>query len=116
LSGHWESIMFELKISPAALGDLLEIKQYISQELDNEQAAIKLIAQITTQIRSLSSFPQMGTPVSSIMDVRTDYRFLPCGHYLVFYRVSNELIYVSRVLYGKRDYIKILLGHVIEEE
>lgn len=108
--------MLKLNISPAVLNDLQEIKLYISQELDNEQAAVKLISQITNKIRNLPSFPHMGSPIFSVMDVRIDYRFLPCASYLIFYRVDHDVIFVSRVLYAKRDYIKILLGNVSEEE
>jgi len=116
LNRHLGLIMLKLNISPAVLDDLQEIKLYISRELNNEQAAVKLISQITNKIRNLHSFPYKGSPISSIMDMRTDYRFLPCASYLIFYRVDHDVIFVSRVLYAKRDYIKILLGNVSEEE
>lgn len=39
--------MNKLKISPEARNDLVEVKNYISQELYNSEAAVNLIAKIT---------------------------------------------------------------------
>jgi hypothetical protein len=39
-----------------------------------------------------------------------------CGNYLVFYRHENDTAYVVGVVYGKRDYLKILFGDLPEEE
>ncbi len=43
--------MYKLKISPEAKDDLAEIKDYISKELCNPQAAINLVSKITKKIR-----------------------------------------------------------------
>ena len=37
------------------------------------------------------------------------YRYLVCGSYLAFYHVHNEEVIVDRILYGRRDYLSILL-------
>lgn len=50
----------------------------------------------------------MGAPLFSIIDIETDYRFLVCDSYLIFYRYDDEVIYVVRVLFGRRDYMHIL--------
>lgn len=49
--------MNRLFISPAAEKDLIEIKQYISEELDNPISAVKIISQVTKCIRDLIDFP-----------------------------------------------------------
>ena len=99
--------MYNLKISPKAKDDLAEIKGYISQELCNTQAAVNLVSKITKKIRGLPEHPLIGTPLSSVMDIQTDYRFLVCDNY-IFYRYENEKVFVSRILYGRRDYIQYL--------
>ena len=100
--------MVKLNISPKALSDLQDIKEYIATELENPDAALKTVNKIISAIRRLANFPDIGSPLSSIIDVHTDYRFLVSGNYLVFYRRENDVAYVLRVLYGKRDYIKTL--------
>lgn len=102
--------MYKLKISPKAKDDLAEIKDYISHELCNPQAAVDLVSKITKKIRGLPEHPLIGTPLSSVLDIQTDNRFLVYDNYLIFYRYENEIVFVSRILYGRRDYIRILFG------
>ena len=42
--------------------------------------------------------------------MKTDYYFLVVKNYLVFYRFLNNVVYIDRVLYSKREYLKILFG------
>lgn len=42
------------------------------------------------------------------MSIESDYRFLVSGNYLIFYRAYGAEVYIDRVLYGRRDYLRIL--------
>ena len=106
--------MAQIHISPEASNDLAEIKKYITMELGNSTAALNVVSKITKAIRGLEQFPDIGAPLSSIVDLPTDYRFLVTGNYLSFYRQEGDEVYVVRVLYGKRDYLKILFVEVVE--
>ncbi len=108
--------MASLKISPKAQKDMLEIKEYISEELCNLTAATNVLYEIIKRIRDLIEFPLLGAPLSSIIDIETGYRFLVCGQYTAFYRYEDDTVYVDRVLYGRRDYMKILFGDATEKE
>ncbi len=102
--------MYKLKISPEAKDDLAKIKGYISQELCNPQTEINLVSKITEKIRGLTEHPRIGAPLSSVLDIQTDYRFLVCDNYLIFYRYEDEFVFVSRIIYGRRNYTRILFG------
>ena len=65
---------------------------------------------IKKAIGKLEDFPLIGTPLSSIVNVDTNYRCVGYGNYLAFYRPLGDKVYVDRVLYGRRDYITIILG------
>jgi addiction module RelE/StbE family toxin len=108
--------MNELKISPEAKDDLAEIRGHIERELCNPQAALNLVSKIIKKIRGLLDHPEMGASLSSIVDIQTNYRFLVCANYLIFYRYEAEVIFVSRILYGRRDYLHILFGNLPEDE
>ena len=108
--------MYKLKISPEAKNDLAEIKGYISEELCNPQAAVNLVSKITKKIRGLSEHPEIGALIYSVVDIQTDYRFLVCDNYLIFYRCEDGIVFVSRILYGRRDYTRILFGDLPEDE
>lgn len=100
--------MADISFSSEAVSDLQQTKAYITDELCNEQAAVNTIAKITGRIRELAAFPEMGAPLPSIVDFETDYRFLVCGNYTAFYRFENQTVYIVRVLYGRRNFMRIL--------
>ena len=102
--------MNNLHLSDEAQRDLAGIKAYISVELGNPAAALSIVRSITKDIRSLKSYAMLGAELSSISAVPSDYRFLVTGNYLTFYRVLGTDVYVDRVLYGRRDYLRDLFG------
>jgi len=101
--------------SPEALSDLDEIWSYILEDLQNPAAAQNTIDGILNTVEKLRELSEMGPPLSSVTDVESDYRFLVCGNYLAFYRIKAEEVYIDRILYGRRDYLRILFGNPSEE-
>ena len=79
-----------------------DIWDYIVLELQNRSAAERVINRIIDAVDPLKNFAEMGTPLFSIADVGTDYRFLVSGNYMVFYRVQGCDVYIDRVLYGRK--------------
>ena len=106
--------MNNLHLSDEAQADLAGIKSYIAKNLENPSAAISTVRNITKDIRRLREHSLIGA--SPIADVESDYRFLVTGSYLTFYRVLDNDVYVDRVLYGRRDYLRILFGDVQDDE
>jgi len=100
--------MNKLVISPEAKKDLEEIKAYINGEPGNPIAAVNVISRITQSLKTLKDIPGIGRPLSSKVSFDTDYRFLVCGNYLAFYRYSDKTVYIDRILYRRRDYVRIL--------
>ena len=100
--------MNKLQLSRAAQKDLLEIKSYIAVDLENPKAAMEAIKRITKKIRLLNDTPLMGAALASISGANSDEIFLVCGSYMVFYRITRENIFIDRVLYGRRDYLRVL--------
>lgn len=102
--------MNNLHISSEAQNDLAEIKAYITEELENPDAALATVGKITKSMRILRTHARAGAPLSAIASTDSDYRFLVSGNYLIFYRVLGNDVYVDRVLYGRRDYMRVLFG------
>lgn len=102
--------------SPEAMSDLDEIWEYIVSELCNPQAAENTVNHIVEAIDKLEDFPEIGTPLSAVSGVESDYRFLISGNYMAFYRVRDRNVYVDRVLYGRRDYLRILFPDLSQED
>lgn len=102
--------MNRLQYSPEALNDLDEIWTYIFKELKNPIAAQNTVDGVMDAIEKLKDFSEIGVPLSSVTEIESDYRFLVCKNYLIFYYVNGEEVRVVRILYGGRDYLRILFG------
>ena len=100
--------MNNLHLSFEAQNDLAAIKDYIASDLENPQAALSTVSRITKTIRVLRDHALIGTPLSAVADVVSDYRFLISGNYMIFYRANGSDIYIDRVLYSRRDYLRVL--------
>lgn len=100
--------MFEVKVSPQVADDLLEIKDYIENELQNPIAAQSTILKIIETYEDLANFPEIGIPVEKYVDFPTDYKFVLANNYSIFYRIEGKIVRVVRILYSRRDFVRIL--------
>lgn len=105
---------FKIRINPMAISDVQEIKAYITEE--NPGAAVKIGNAIYSKIEELADFPEMGASLSAKINIKTDYRFLVCGVYLIFYKTEGEFVSVYRVLNGVRDYLPILFAEELPDD
>ncbi len=108
--------MNNLHLSEEALNDLMKIKAYIEEELLNPSAALATVSRITKNLRILQTHAQSGSPLSSIADIESDYRFIISGNYISFYRAYGSEVYIDRILYARRDYMRILFGDSTADE
>lgn len=102
----------KIRVTPAALNDLKEIKSYIENDISNPIAASNIINRIIHDYSHLESSPYMGPSLSSKVPFDTDYRYIVSGNYLIFYKVDDEFVSIYRILYGRRDYIKIIFDDI----
>ena len=100
--------MFTVKITPQATEDLLEIKNYIENELKNPIAAHNTIKTIVETYENLSTIGGTGIPVERYVPFPTDYKFVLSNNYSIFYRIDGDIVRVIRIMYTKRDFVKIL--------
>lgn len=108
--------MNNLHLSEEAQNDLMEIKAYIEEELLNPSVALATVSRITKSLRILQTYVQAGAPLSSIAEIESDYRFIVSGNYISFYRAYGSEVYVDRILYARRDYMRILFGDHTSDE
>ena len=105
-----------ISYSKAAIRDLERIGDYISEQLKNPQAALNTVNRIQDTINKLAEFPFIGTSLSSIYPIDTDYRFLVCGNNLAFYRLKESKVLIDRILYSRQDYVVVLFGNLLKDE
>lgn len=104
-------MMLQLRINPVAKNDLIEIKRYIADELENPDAAINVVVGIVESYQKLKEFPKVGRKLSGKIGIPTDYRYIISGKHIIFYKVDEIYVSIYRILYGKRDYTKLLFDY-----
>lgn len=103
----------KLRVNPEAISDLSDIKRYIRDELYNPDAADRVVNDIIKAYKGLKDFPLKGPALDSVITIKTDFRYLVCGSYYIFYKAEKELISIYRVINARRDYIRILFGRTL---
>lgn len=98
----------KIQYSPLALKDLDDIWDYIINELMNLSAAENTVNGIMDMIDGLDGFREIGSRLLFDKGLDSGYRFNIFKNYMAFYHIQAELIYVDCVMYGKRDYMKVL--------
>jgi len=91
--------MSEAEFTPAAMHDLADILEYISE--DNEAKGLEVLDALFVQADLLAKSPGLGR--SRDQDLGRGIRSFPVGRYAIFYRVVPGGIEVLRVLHGARD-------------
>ncbi|NLI53559.1 MAG: type II toxin-antitoxin system RelE/ParE family toxin [Clostridiales bacterium] len=102
--------MVKLLLSPMAQDDLRDLRAYIEQETGGVKIAAEQVSGITKKLRLLKEQPQMGPPLTAVIGIVTDYRYLVCGSYYAFYKHVGDTIYVIRILHCARDFMRVLFG------
>lgn len=97
-----------IRFSPEALNDLDEIYNYIANNLKDPTAAENTVSKLLDKSELLADEPEMGKMLFFDDDLFSGYRYIISDNYLAFYRIGGENVYIDRVIYGKRNYMKLL--------
>lgn len=96
--------------TPESLEDLQAVKASVVEKFFDEELALRVLKDITQNIRKLEIFPNMGTDLSSVTIAGKGYRYLFCRKNYIFYRIEEDTVRIIRVLNEKQDYMRILFG------
>lgn len=104
--------MNNVSYSPMAQNDLDEIWEYIALNLNAPDAAMNTVNGILDAVDRLKDHSKLGAPLYFEGGLFSGYRYVSYNEYLAFYRISGENVWVDRVIYGRRDYMKVLFGEL----
>jgi toxin ParE1/3/4 len=92
--------MLELQYTEKAILDLDEIWFYIGSIKSSSTNAKRFLSKIKEAIELLVDFPLMG---KERKELRAGLRSITHGNYIIFYSVTEEFVFIERVLEGHRD-------------
>lgn len=102
--------MARVTVTKEARRDLIAIRDYIRGELRNESAARRIMSELKKSIQSLDQFPACGRSLDALLSVHTDYRYLVCENYCIFYLCDEKNAVVVRILHQRQNYLKALFS------
>ena len=78
-----------------------------------EEKAAAIISKVMKGVRRLEIFPDVGTRVSALYDVKCDYSYVFVEHNYFFYRMKDEgAVLVLDMFNEKEDFMRQLFGIV----
>ena len=99
---------YKLHITKAAERDLIDAADYIEVTLKNPEAADHLLDVAEERFNSLIPNPEIHPIVDDPILSSWQMRFIVINNYIGFYLIHNDIIYIVRFLYSKRDWHTIL--------
>jgi toxin ParE1/3/4 len=100
--------MYKIHYLPLALDDLKSIVRYIADTLESPQAAENFISKLDREVRKIADNPFRCRLYTSSETLKYDYRVLHINNYSLFYAVENKKIEIHRIIYSRRDIVRIL--------
>ena len=99
---------YNIEYSKESKQDLIEIKKYIKDNLQEPETAQKLIDKIRKEIQTLKNNPEIYAIIDEDIIRKLEVRKLIIDNYIVFYRIKNNNIQIVRIMYGRRNWINLL--------
>lgn len=103
-----DSIKYQLRYLPIFYEDMAEVVDYISNDLQNPSAAMKLIDLTEQAILKRLDNPLSFQPIWSKRERKYPYYRININNYAVFYVVIEDVMEVRRFMYSKRDIQSII--------
>lgn len=96
---------YSYKFTERAEQDFDEILNYITEELKNPNAAVKLGRKIFEHIEAVCVYPETGMLVDNEYLSDKQVRRILVDNYIVYYKpiAAEETIYILRIVYGYRN-------------
>ena len=101
---------YDVRPTQSAKADMVEIHQYISANLSSPSTADKMIDTIELSLAKLSFLPQGHPKVRDDRLAGKGYRWIGIKNYVAFFTIDEQekAVNVERILYGRRDWQRIL--------
>ena len=103
-----------IEYSPIAVRDLERVWAEVFEASASEETATKYVDDLMNQISAKQDFPKSGAPLY-YEGLFTGFYFVTFKSYMAFYKVETDRMLVSRVVYGKSDYMRTIFRNTHEK-
>ena len=96
---------YSVVISDKAQQEISDAYEYISQKLNNTDAANSLLDALHRKLNLLKRTPKM-CPIVKFVGLKNTFRKCIVKNFIAFYVIKEEIkeVYVARFYYGRKEY------------
>lgn len=98
---------FDVEFTDECIKEITEIYEYISNFLNANEAAKRLILEVMDKILNLATEPDLYMKIGKTDKLKRDYHRMVIKNYIILYTIDykNKIVYISRMIYEKRNYL-----------
>ncbi len=98
---------FEVEFTNECIEEMIEIYEYISYKLKENNAAKRLMAMVTDKILKLTNMPESYMKIGKNDRLKREYHRMVVKNFVVLYTIDfqKRKVYISRMIYGRRNYL-----------
>ncbi len=98
---------FEVEFTDECIEEMIEIYEYISNNLKEDKVAKRLMIEVTDRVLNLANAPELYMKIGKVDKLKREYHRMVVKNYVVLYTIDFEerKVFISRMIYGKRNYL-----------
>lgn len=100
---------YEIRYTPAAQKDMDNVWEEVYTASRSFEITNKYVDEFIDTIAKKKNFPESGSPLY-YRGIFTGFYSVNFKAYKAFYRVNDGYVEVIRIIFAKKDYLKILFG------
>lgn len=100
---------FEVEFTEECIEEMIEIYEYISNDLKEDKAAKRLMTEVNARILNLANEPELYMKIRKTDKVKRQYHRMVVKNYVILYTIDFEkrVVFISRMIYGRRNYLNL---------
>lgn len=100
---------FEVEFTDKCIEEMTEIYEYICNNLKENNAAKRLMTEVTDKILDLANAPELYMKIGKTDKLKREYHRMVVKNYVILYTIDFEKrkVYISRMIYGRRNYLNL---------
>lgn len=101
---------YEIVMTPDAINDLTELRNYIADVLLAPTAALNTVRAIRKEIADLSVFPAANRTMDEEPWHSRGLRRVQAKNFFIYYRIdeAGKRVYILNIIYARRDQLNAL--------
>lgn len=100
---------FEVEFTAECIEEMTEIYEYISNNLKEDNAAKRLMTQVTNRVLDLANAPEIYMKIGNADRLKREYHRMVVKNYVILYTIDLEKrkVYISRMVYRRKNYLNL---------